>query len=288
VTTRFRPTVTPDSGWPQPRFTVRNSELVQLPSGVWLIEDVDGVEKELPVDFYLREVLTDMPTSPDLSAVHDFVKVWGLFRDPENRDLRNHGWDEVLADDAYAEGWLNLPYRSLYAAKVDAAIEMGWLEKREGLAYDEETVLPAIRRIVHPSEIMQRMHNLSLFSDIAQKTADVAAREWDLADFLEDMNAALSMFAVRVTFEGLTDRLWPEPTAYTVTALQIANDLLRETPLRTCASETCPNRFTRQRGRSQYGEYRLQGEVKYCSSQCARNQAERERRRRLAKAKIDN
>ena len=50
-------------------------------------------------------------------------------------------------------------------------------------------------------------------------------------------------------------------------------------PMRECANEPCDVLFVRQRGRAKHGQHRAIG-IKYCSTQCAAAQSQRDRRRR--------
>lgn len=94
------------------------------------------------------------------------------------------------------------------------------------------------------------------------------------ADTVANINYALTPFAVRIV-QGK----WRQPSAYSVMALQIVNDLVDRVETQICRNEKCGRVFTRQRGRSQYGEHRTKG-VQFCSKNCALAQTKREWRRR--------
>lgn len=70
---------------------------------------------------------------------------------------------------------------------------------------------------------------------------------------------------------------------YNMLALELFNHVVEGLPYRTCANTTCGRLFVRQRGRSVHGQHRTRG-VKYCSVECARNQAQRAYRRRKRSA----
>jgi len=73
--------------------------------------------------------------------------------------------------------------------------------------------------------------------------------------------------------------LFDDHWAFEIACLELFNHMVENVPYRSCASETCRRLFVRQRGRSVHGQHRTRG-VKYCSSECARAQAQREYRRR--------
>jgi len=67
-------------------------------------------------------------------------------------------------------------------------------------------------------------------------------------------------------------------------ALELARYIDDKIPARQCANETCPNMYVRQTGRAKHDQHRTHA-TKYCSNKCARAQAERARRRRIAASK---
>jgi hypothetical protein len=85
----------------------------------------------------------------------------------------------------------------------------------------------------------------------------------------------------RLTLDELVaDELVAEPL-YAVCCLELFNHVVERAQVRMCANERCGRPFARQRGRAEQGQYRLRG-VKYCSTYCARAQAQRAYRRRLS------
>jgi hypothetical protein len=64
-------------------------------------------------------------------------------------------------------------------------------------------------------------------------------------------------------------------------ALELARYIDDKIPARQCANEPCPNMYVRQTGRAKHDQHRTHA-TKYCSNKCARAQAERARRRRIA------
>jgi hypothetical protein len=78
----------------------------------------------------------------------------------------------------------------------------------------------------------------------------------------------------------LADELLEAPL-YAVCCLELFNHIVEHAQVKICANERCGRPFARQRGRAEHGQYRLRG-VKFCSTYCARAQAQRAYRRRLS------
>lgn len=66
---------------------------------------------------------------------------------------------------------------------------------------------------------------------------------------------------------------------YSVCCLELFNHIAEHATYRQCANQTCGRTFVRQSGRAVAGQHRTEG-VKYCSSHCARAQAQRDHRAR--------
>jgi hypothetical protein len=108
---------------------------------------------------------------------------------------------------------------------------------------------------------------------------------WGL--FVMTMNAALKPFAVHVRYPG-AEALLDTPSTYEVAVLQLAQLIAEDRQVRRCANERCTRIFTRQRGRAKYDKTGHSTGVLYCSAQCAKAQAERNRRARLRGEKSMN
>ncbi|PZS03248.1 MAG: hypothetical protein DLM56_09610 [Pseudonocardiales bacterium] len=258
---------------------VRDARLEVTRDGTWIVLWGEPRPVELPPDFYLREpAALDVE---DIAAVTAFVGQWGRFGDHEHRDFgananevrRTFGWQAAQRRELYGN--------DLAAARFRSAGQLGVPVERR--AFD----------LVHPIEVRYRAARLAQFGQtvLALRAGEPIAPLWQqlgeraqpseddaLRTFAAEVSAAASVFHVRLDV-GPTAELWQQPTGYSAGALQLLNDLAGDVPYRRCASETCGRVFTRQRGRSEYGQHRQTG-VRFCSRSCARAQGERERRRR--------
>ena len=291
MTRQLRMTTWPGTVVPLPEFPVDQLEVAELDSGTWFVcADSRPVLKHLPVDFYLREPLEVPPdwnetgdTGYRLEDLAAFVREWGRFSDPGDRDLEPIGdrLDQERASSAKTAGWLRDDIDTLRAGREQALVELDIvpaeaIKRGAGLKHAAKwwpLVLSASDRLVHPVEVVDRMWRAQ---GIGRDVQSYLVGEDPSLDSgaVDDINYALTPFAVRIVQEK-----WRKPSAYSVMALQIVNALVDRAETRTCRNEKCGRVFTRQRGRSQYGEHRTKG-VQFCSKSCALAQAKRESRRR--------
>ena len=293
MTLRLRTTVIPSTPTEAPSFKVEKTQLVKASTGFWLITHGDHVEKTLPPDFYLpKRELAELTITPELEALERFVNEWGIFADPENRDIPFSEQELVIG--AVDEEYLSEKYKndqSFTNAKLDTLVELGLITPAQTSAtglvkrleqgkklFDLEK---AGFRIINPVELTFRLFLLETFIELYSiLDEETPQRPNDFSDTYSHFNTALSVFAVRLVIEDFVAND-QRPTMFNAVALQIANDILLDVPRHICANDNCGLEFTRQRGRAQYGEYRMK-EVLYCSSSCARAQAARNLRRRRA------
>lgn len=75
-----------------------------------------------------------------------------------------------------------------------------------------------------------------------------------------------------------------EPTLFVALIVQLFNHIVEGAQYHRCQNETCGRLFYRQQGRSAHGQHRTI-DVQYCTSKCAKAQAQREYRRRQRSTK---
>ncbi|NAZ74941.1 hypothetical protein GTQ99_05820 [Kineococcus sp. T13] len=244
---------------------------LQVMDGGWLLLRGGEREVELPANFYLQEMGGHGPRQED--EVIAFVQRWGRCADPYWRDRPpGYEWAEGGAEAAIAARQ-GAPF-----AFADRSCDRAAVAARFAVV-DE-------RDLVHVEEVKDRcaaVHQLVTLVQRWSEGAEPSTVEEDL--FVEFVNGAMTAFSPGLTMtRGPRSVSLPHITAYSVSVLQLYNDLVLQLPIRRCANERCPHGgfFTRQRGRTQYGQHRTSG-TKYCSAECAKSQAERERRRRRSK-----
>jgi hypothetical protein len=141
--------------------------------------------------------------------------------------------------------------------------------------HDEPPV--AVRWESIPEEAMNEKR-----ADLADWGIEFNAQEEAVEIFLRQvLTDGLRPFHPRVVYIGgaAEDEFVAAPL-YAVCCLELFNHMVEAAQVRVCANDSCRRPFVRQRGRAEHGQYRIRG-VKYCSSHCARAQAQRVYRRRL-------
>jgi hypothetical protein len=91
---------------------------------------------------------------------------------------------------------------------------------------------------------------------------------------------ARDLVGQRLRLDELVANELLETPLYAICCLELFNHIVEGAEVKMCASDRCGRPFARQRGRAERGQYRLRG-VKFCSTYCARAQAQRAYRRRL-------
>lgn len=284
---QFRITVWPGRKLPVPAVKVNSVVLINRAKHEEFLKYEPGTleDKEiaLPEDFYLRELL-DLDLS-DSQSILAFSKAFGRLGSPGWKDLPVTGYrrssppgliDRVQKDFLEAFGFTHpldkvefVPIEDfkLHAAVLRDIVRI-WLSIKGEISFGE--MVHEWENGLHPPP---------------QNKSESAA-------YLEAfLNAGLWPFQAHLTVaypeDGRPESPFPRfgsPSLFSTVCLQLANDIAENATYRRCANEACGRIFSKQRGRSEYGQYKS-SKVIYCSAHCARAQTSRNLRRRQTKAR---
>ena len=114
----------------------------------------------------------------------------------------------------------------------------------------------------------------------------IAAPAWvTWGQFTKALNAGLRPFRARVEYRipGLDFTFGlPRVGLYSAACHQVFNFVVKGETARLCENQTCGRRFVHQLGGAQHGQYRTKGLLRFCSTQCAHAETQRQYRRRKA------
>ena len=241
---------------------LESAEVIAYLPGWAAVTYVGRQTVECPVDFALREV---RDARLDDESIIDFIGTWGLVyplrgpgRIPE-AFFRSRGSMDMVSD-------LDAPE---HQTRVSLGMTRNYLLVMKAMADffigrdrdDIEMVRNAWTNRGFP---------LSLVGSSVERSEEMAA---------EVLNAALSVYTPHVHFGN------PKPviasSVFSVAMLQVFGLLNSGWSVRYCKNDRCGKPFTRQRGRSRYGQGQHSQGVLYCSKSCAKAHLERQRRARL-------
>lgn len=262
-----------------PEPAVRRSHLGELgrQGVVFWIRQAGGEAAPLPPEFVLRNLMDANLDDPG-----------------EILDLLNQHGPLIREDSAFqwcTEASGSLPQHGLWLTELEGGsptILYGpTLSEAAPLDLDQTHLLD----IRYHLKLVRALTRHLLNSQEGQPVEDAWAAEFGIAPehpwaaFSEAITRGLFPFRVRVEYlfdVGGEERSGtaPEADLYSVMCLQVFNLMIEGLPVRHCASETCGRAFFRQIGRAEYGQYRTEGVVRYCSPGCANAQTQRDYRRR--------
>jgi hypothetical protein len=251
--------------WPDTQITIPAVQHIEAKLAVELPDVIDIRELlgrgELPPEFFLRE-LFDLPL--DNAALASAFATFGPLSPWGDEALsvmpKGHVADsEFPVLQRSAQGAAH-PMTSVHAEVVRLHVRAARALVDQWFAYESDD---------KPSALV------AAWPDQGFRKPKSAAEAWSW--WQDHVNAALRPFHTTVdTGHGF---LPAPPTAYSCAVLQLVNHINEGLPIRRCANERCQQRFRRQQGRALKGRSRSVG-VLFCSSSCARAQANREYRRR--------
>jgi hypothetical protein len=283
---RFRPTVWP--GVPVPIPPVLRPYGVER-DGPWFLPKLDPWRPTplayLPPEVYLRQFRDTPADDPDaLAELCELGWILLLYKKPYyDLPLKDESWKASLAR-LEATLWPRQPIWGGDEAEREA-VSARYRNRGD------------LSRPIHAAEVALRVRMMQRTTNhlLAHLNGEPVAPAWrDCTDeldawdnFIRFTGAALREFHVRVELEPIDRQAAPDETSlYTAAMLQLVNDLAAKETIHTCANETCGRPFVRQLGRSTYGGHRRTGTL-YCTSNCARAQYQRVKRRRDRAARKD-
>jgi hypothetical protein len=259
----------------------------------------------LTPDFYLREFLEFDAGDPQ--QVLAFCREWGPVGERSCEDL--HEYDRSAAQEADSE--LHEPWRNLVANPHSSSRPRIDLELGSQLGFGAFGMIlqvHSVRRVAFYQAALANAVALWRFISGELTAEDLMENWWTddvgtgslpsswlrdgdswqyvatrpelskaIFDLTHHLNPALLPFHVRL--EPYVFGSDVRVNVYQAACLQLVNDIAERVPYRRCANERCGKLFTRQRDRGESDRYRSKG-VRYCSSACARAQAQRAVRRR--------
>jgi hypothetical protein len=287
--TRFRITTWPDQPLPHPPPSERLAHRI-TPHGMVVPDWEKGLQPHSPrwsEESYLELVATDLD---DVDAILTFVSEYGALGTRSGRaaqnGLRLAGFFYLDAATQIAE---ELDDEHFKIAEADG-LHVGMGETLNEFRWGALCIRDLVSgwRIAQ-GELDAETHRWeSPVWEIAKHPGDEAPWEspTGAASLLTaGLSFGMECFAPVVRSGWEEDReipIFDDHWAYEVCCLELFNHIVEHATYRHCANETCSRLFVRQRGRAEHGQYRTRG-VKYCSTECARAQAQRQYRRRKTK-----
>jgi len=270
-------------------------EAKELGGGKHLIDNLSvdrlpppGKQVTLPPEFYLRE-LGDLDAD-DPEEILAFTNTWGLLGKPGLVEIGQPFFDMEHLRVARSS---SLPERAELTKEVVSLVDPhsrqneSW-ENRQFVHFREISVhARLIRDLTRIYAVLADGRDVAELKDdwesawLPRPEQEIAA-QGILVDYLSH---ALSPFHVALSLQ-VDGRPFYEPwhpTLFATACLQLANDIAQKQPYRRC--HKCGRQFVIQRGRAKYGQNRREGEIKFCSSSCAKAQAQRDLYRRQVEAR---
>lgn len=244
-----------------------------------------GAAQEFTGETYLRFAALD---PEDIEGIEQFTRDYGELGVRGQFDPVETEWDAFAISAASATGVLAAEYERAVevagpqASAADTLIEFQW-----AILFMRDLVSAwlAVNDKLDPT---QHRWECPLWShqkdpvDSPPWTREGPAVLLHLA-----LSSALLQFGpqvrtVRPGNDGAPDApiaLFSDVSCWHALCLELFNHMVEGAKYKTCANEACGRLFVRQQGRALHGQHRTSG-VKYCSSSCARAQAQRGYRRR--------
>lgn len=280
--TRFRITTWPTDPLPHPPSPERlRYELVN--DGYLLPQWDDGLQPPSPrysEEIYLEVAALDLD---DPRAIASFVSDFGTMQ--ASLFTQEPGFHWVTGYDEALEPFVKEMFAAAKAAGVN--VEQGEsLAEFRWAAMCIRDLVAAWRVVAGDLNPLDHRWESPVWEHVPQGPTETVPWEEDgfgAASLLHmGLGYGLERFSPTILL-GWEKHPFDDYGLYELCCLQLFNHVVEGASYRECANETCRRLFVRQRGRAHHGQHRTSG-VKYCSVECARAQAQRQYRRRKARA----
>lgn len=295
--------------WPNPPLPIPRTwpyrGTLRVDDQGWLREDESEAERGR-----LRYAMGDeeWPALPHEVHLRDMREV--DLSDPQSICMMSQRIGPALDSEAPGRG---MSFRGMAPNDADLYQSRFVADAAERYGLPDPFGLPRPAGGIHVAEVAARVHSIRILVDhvraalAGQPTAELWRREglFDLPEsyshalpgkrpvveepaervawhfFAEVLNQGLFDVSPRITVDPLdSEEAYDDVVfSYTAACVMVFNDLNEGAPYRVCADETCRTEFKVQPGRDGSGSSRSRG-VLYCCPLHARNQAQRDRRRR--------
>lgn len=224
---------------------------------------------EIPDEFFLRELAA--LDERDVGQLLDVENEWGPLAHPGDDPLAFLPTSKYLVSKVYD------PYERLNR-RIQRSIE-----PQAGTRYIPVKIVQLHATVLKALARHWLLHAVNKLDEEWERT-------WEATPLSPpNIEAAWRMFFMHLDhgLQHFSFHVWSpdvdwkpsQPNLYMATCLQIYNHICVRATYHQCANENCRLYFHHQRGRSRSGQQRNTG-VKYCSTHCARAQAQRAYRRR--------
>ncbi len=255
-----------------------------LPPTIWEQRDFARLRPRQPLLSFAPRPASALDAELSLSSAGEhrdavYQYLWESFEDFDGEE-RMAGVRNPHTGDLVTVGWWEYSYLSQFAIlDLFQVVFRNWLDLLAGVDGEPGTLLdidgPVPEQLLKPwqesnaPEPESMTDLLDTLIDLVNSVAAAAAPRIELTHpQLEAQNVAYGR---------------PLPRILAAMCIQALRFIAIGAPASRCANESCGRFFTRQRGRSTYGQSRGSG-VLYCSAGCARAQAQRAYRRRSSRS----
>lgn len=267
----FRTTLVLEGAPPLQVPRVRQLVETEVVDEEWISFFFNGTLEELPDEFYLR-VLRHYDGDSSLEEIAELIEKYGQLCQDDFAEWSGDEFGNWEQRSIAAEK--RIEYKNKY--NVNLMVPDSLLHLWEGRPH-----LDFLRFLRDGWIIASATGSLADYGQYYSEMPHGGSVESTVRHWLNALNAGLRVSHARVNHPLVEEE---GATLFGASCVQLYNHILEGARYKVCMNESCAQIFVRQQGRAAKDQRKSEG-VKYCSSKCARAQAQRElRRRRNAEA----